>query len=113
MCDNENIIVLPEDVFVRAVTIASNTEEQDEELLKPWVDPHKLKQINGVWYKEGRHVVTGSTESKRAIIKSRHDPPVYRHPGISKMTQLIERDYWWPKMKLDIMDYVKGCTKCQ
>ena len=41
--DNENIIVLPDHVFVRAVTITSEEEGQDEETLKPWVDPHKLK----------------------------------------------------------------------
>ena len=112
-CDNENIIILPENVFVRAVTITNKEEEQDKELLKPWVNPHKLKRVNGVWYKEGRCVVTSSIGDKCTIIKSHHDPPVYGHPSISKTTQLVERDYWWPKMKLDIMDYIKGCTECQ
>ena len=111
--DNENIIVLLESVFVRAVTIASPEEGQDEETLRPWIDRHKLKCVNDVWYKEGRRVVTNSIEDKRKIIKSRHDPPVYGHPGISKMMQLIEQDYWWPRMKLDIVDYVKGCAECQ
>ena len=105
--------MLPEDVFVRAVTITSKEEEQNEELLKAWVDPHKLKRVNGTWYKEGRRVITRPTEKRRSIIKSRHDPTVYGHPGINKTTQLVERDYWWPKMKLDIMDYVKGCAECQ
>ena len=41
--DNENIIVLPDHVFVQAVTITSEEEGQDKETLKPWVDPHKLK----------------------------------------------------------------------
>ena len=27
--------------------------------------------------------------------------------------QLVECDYWWPKVKLDVMDYVKGCAECQ
>ena len=54
MRDNENVIVLPENVFVRAVTISSEEGAQDEETLKPWVDPHKLKKVNGIWYKEGR-----------------------------------------------------------
>ena len=54
--DNENIIVLPEDVFVWAVTISAGNGAQDEETLNPWVDPHKLKKINGIWYKEGRRV---------------------------------------------------------
>ena len=112
-CDNENIIVLLENVFIRTVTIAGNDQEQDEEAIKAWVDPHKLKHIHNVWYKEGRRVVTRSLKNKSTIIKSRHDPPVYGHPGISKMTQLVERDYWWPQMKLDVVDYVKGCTECQ
>ena len=92
--DNENIIVLPEHVFVRAVTISHEEDGQDEEAIKPWVDPHKLKHINDIWYKEGRCVITSSMENKRNIIKSRHDPPIYGHPRISKTTQLIERDYW-------------------
>ena len=112
-CNNENVVVLPENVFVRAVTIASNEQEQDEEIVKPWVNPHKLKHINNVWYKEGRCVITGSLDHKCTIIKSCHDLPIYGHPGISKMTQLVEHDYWWPQMKLDIADYIKGCTECQ
>ncbi len=26
---------------------------QDEETLKPWIDAHQLKKIEGVWYKDG------------------------------------------------------------
>ena len=110
--DNENIIVLPEHVFVRAVTISNEEEGQDEEAVKLWIDPHRLKRINNVWYKEGKRVVTGTRDHKCTIIKSHHDPPVYGHPGISKTTQLVECDYWWPQMKLDIADYVKGCAEC-
>jgi len=28
--------------------------EQDEEILKPWIDPHNLKKIDDLWYKNGR-----------------------------------------------------------
>ena len=111
--DNENVIVLPEEVFVRTVTIANRDEGQDEETLRPWIDPHKLKRVNNVWYKDGRRIVTRSTEDKRVIIRSRHKPPIYGHPGIGKTMQLVERDYWWPRMKLDIVDYIKGCAECQ
>ena len=111
--DIENVVVLPEHIFVHAVIISNEEEGQDKEAIKPWVNPHKLKRVNGIWYKEGRRVVTGTLTSKQAIIQSRHNPPVYGHPGISKMTQLIERNYWWPQMKLEIMDYIKGCADCQ
>ena len=92
--DNENIVVLPENVFIRAVTIAGDEQEQEEETMKLWVDLHKLKHVHGIWYKEGRCVITGSLTNKHAIIKSRHDPPIYGHPGISKTTHLVEHDYW-------------------
>jgi hypothetical protein len=52
-------------------------------------------------------------EAKRFIIKSHHDAPIHSHPGISKTIQLTERLYWWPKMRLDITEYVKGCADCQ
>ncbi len=37
---------------------------QDKELLKPWINAHRLKKVEGVWYKEVRRVVTGRTEHK-------------------------------------------------
>jgi hypothetical protein len=111
--DNQNITVLPEQVFVRAMEVLPDLISQEESVLKPWVDPHQLKQHQGRWYKNGRQVVMGGMEAKRYIIQSHHDSPVHRHPGISKTVQLTERLYWWPKMRQDIMEYVKGCAECQ
>ncbi len=79
--DNKDVVVLPDHVFVRAGEvqnappmqriIAQEEMEatdpiyaQDEEVLKPWIDAHQLKKIEGVWYKDGRHVVTGRAEHK-------------------------------------------------
>ena len=65
--------------------------EQNEETLQAWIDPHKLKKIEGTWYKDGRRVVTDDLDHKRALIKSHHDPPVYGHLGINRTVQLLER----------------------
>jgi hypothetical protein len=111
--DNQNITVLPEQVFVRAMEVLPENTNQEESTLKPWIDPHQLKQHQGVWYKDGRRVVTGDIEAKRYIIQSHHDSPVHGHPGISKTIQLTERLYWWPRMRVDITEYVKGCADCQ
>jgi hypothetical protein len=111
--DNQGIIVLPEKVFAKATTTITHRRPQNEEILKPWIDPQQLKQVDGIWYKEGRVVVTGGLTAKRQLINSHHDPPVYGHPGISKTIQLLERYYWWPQMRKDITDYVKGCADCQ
>jgi hypothetical protein len=111
--DNQNITVLPEQMFARAIQVLPNPLRPDESTLKPWIDPHQLKQHQGIWYKDGRTVITGDMRDKREVISGYHDSPVYGHPGISKTVQLTERNHWWPGMKHDIAEYVKGCTDCQ
>ena len=45
--DNQNMTVLPNKLFIQV--LASQELKQDEDVLIPWVDPHKLKQISGTW----------------------------------------------------------------
>jgi hypothetical protein len=84
--DNMNVTVLPEHLFARTTVTIEPWHCQDEEILKPWIDPHQLKHLNGVWYKEGRTVVTDGLIGKRDVIKAHHNPPVHGHPGINRMT---------------------------
>jgi hypothetical protein len=51
--DNQNVTVLPEQVFARAIEVIPDHTAQDETTLKPWIDPHQLKQHQGIWYKDG------------------------------------------------------------
>ncbi len=128
--DNMGVIVLLEQVFIRALQtqkalplcqIVSQEEmtpqdpvyKQNEDFLKPWIDAHRLKKVEGTWYKEGRHVVTGGSTHHRMLISAHHDLPVYGHPGINKTNQLLSRRYWWPNMRKDVMEYMKGCAECQ
>jgi hypothetical protein len=66
--DNQNVTVLPEQVFARAMEVLPNHTTQEESMLKTWIDPHQLKQHQGIWYKDGRQVVTGDMEAKRYLI---------------------------------------------
>ena len=63
---------------------------QQETVLLLWVNAHNLHQVENVWYKDGRRVVTGGADQKQLIIQRHHNPPVHGHPGISYTTQLIE-----------------------
>jgi hypothetical protein len=107
------VVVLPEHVFTKTIATITQQHNQDEEHLKPWVDLHQLKCLNGIWYKEGQVVITKNLEGKCNIIKEHHDPLVLGHPGISKTVQIVEHNYWWPQMCKDIADYVQGCADCQ
>jgi hypothetical protein len=109
--DNEDVIVLPNALFARSTNADNN--DQDEQQIAPWVDPHQLKKIDGLWRKGTQVVVTAGLEEKRQLISALHDPPVYGHPGISRTTDFAEQRYWWPNLRKDVADYVHGCGDCQ
>jgi hypothetical protein len=104
--DNANVTVLLEHLFTRTIATIEQQHCQDEELLKPWIDPHQFKFLEGIWYKEGRVVATEELKGKCKIIQAHHDLPVHGHPGISKTIQIVECGYWWLQMCNDITDYV-------
>ena len=109
--DNEDVMVLPNHLFARTTRIGD--VEQDESIIKRWVDPHRLKNLDGQWTKDNRRVITGPLEERRAIIRSLHDPPTYSHPGIARTVDFVERGYWWPGLRHDVAEYVRGCGECQ
>ena len=115
--DNKGVVVLPEHLFVRtAHTITYEPEEpplQDEAILRPWIQPHDLKKVKGEWWKGTRKVVTQGMEEIWKILQAYHDLPAYGHPGISQTLGLVSRYYWWPNLKQDAYDYIKGCAQCQ
>ena len=61
--NNQNVTVLPDALFIRTImTIHTNHEDQDEDTLKGWIDPHELKKVDGTWYKNAQRVVTNIGE---------------------------------------------------
>jgi hypothetical protein len=64
--DNENVIVLLKNVFIQSgmTTYEPPRSAQNEDILRPWIDPHHLKKINGEWWKEQRKVITGNIEAR-------------------------------------------------
>jgi hypothetical protein len=46
------------------------------------------------------------------IIKSRHDHPAAGHPGQAATFELITRDFWWPKLRKDISQFIRNCETC-
>ena len=46
--DNQDVVVLPDKLFICATTtITASGPTQCEDKLRPWIDPHELRKING------------------------------------------------------------------
>jgi hypothetical protein len=46
------------------------------------------------------------------VLKVCHDHPIAGHPGQTKTLELLHRDYFWPKMREDVVAFVKSCVTC-
>jgi Reverse transcriptase (RNA-dependent DNA polymerase)/RNase H-like domain found in reverse transcriptase/Integrase zinc binding domain/Chromo (CHRromatin Organisation MOdifier) domain/Retroviral aspartyl protease len=71
------------------------------------------RHIDGTWRKDNRIVVPNSTELKMTIMKECHDSPVSGHVGHSRTQNLVERNFWWPGLYTDVLEYVRTCDLCQ
>ena len=50
---------------------------------------------------------------RRGVISLYHNSTTAGHPRISNTAWAIMCDFWWPALKKDIIEYVKGCPICQ
>jgi hypothetical protein len=55
----------------------------------------------------------GNNDVKKGVISLYHNFQTAGHPGQWQTFSLLSKDYWWPNMKTDIQDYIRGCTICQ
>jgi hypothetical protein len=72
-----------------------------------------LQNTNGLWEFEGCLYVPDIEELRSEILSQNHDSPLAGHAGQAKTQEMVTRNYWWPTIKNDVEQYVKGCTICQ
>ena len=49
---------------------------------------------------------------RKHIMHVLHRSKVYCHPGIERMLATLKESLWWPNMKRDVTDMVRGCFAC-
>ena len=127
--DNTSVTVLPPELFVQSTTLAClfpragalstiderthSHQQTQQSLLSKWATTYPLTQSDGLHWYGDRLVVMEDSSLKRGVISLYHDSITAGHPGISNTTWAITKDFWWPAMKKDVTEYVKGCTTCQ
>ncbi|XP_011270768.1 hypothetical protein CAOG_09111 [Capsaspora owczarzaki ATCC 30864] len=53
--------------------------------------------------------IPDSADLRSLVLESRHDSYAAGHFGIRKTIELVQRDYYWPKMHDTIQHYVESC----
>ena len=127
--NNSDVTVLPLHLFTQTTTLAclfartatlSSVDDrvcahqlQQTTTLQQWATTYPLKQEGELFWYSNRLVIMEDSLLRRGVISLYHDLPTAGHPGISNTTWAIACDFWWPAMKKDVTEYVKGCATCQ
>jgi len=133
--DNEDVVVLPPELFVKAAiqvfdidSIFGELDEavvdaqaQHRPLMKAWQEEHNVTTISTRqppygeipgWRKEGRLVVPPDLSLKQKIMFHIHDAVGPKHLNLAKTLRQTLQSYWWPNIKEWAMKYMKNCEQC-
>jgi hypothetical protein len=110
--DNENMTALPDLLFACQILTVSLWEKvfmaqnalahQVQELAAHF----PLLSENHHWWHQGQLVIVENDELRREIVSQYYDAPTAGHPGVLSTLFSISQDYWWPKMKDFIKQYI-------
>ena len=87
-------------------------QEIDEEakVLRAGGLPEGWEEVKGVFQYQGLPYVPEIIRSK--VISCHHNHPLAGHFGIDKTKELVGRKYYWPSLRKDVENYVKGYDIC-
>ena len=124
--DNENIVMLPEHLFVnlintelqRRIANIKNIDYDTAEVIKGLLGqgPNKAKKDLEDWELEefeGKNYIPNNRQLQHDIVQKYHDHPTARHPGELQTFNAVKEHYWWPGLWIFVKNYVQGCGTCQ
>ncbi len=108
-------LVMPtiEEIHTKIKQATLNHHRWDKNISASLNHDRGMKLDNGLIYYDHRIYIPQDHALRGEIIAGSHDHITAGHPGIEKTKELVLREYWWPKMKKDIENYVHACETCQ
>jgi RNase H-like domain found in reverse transcriptase/Reverse transcriptase (RNA-dependent DNA polymerase)/Integrase zinc binding domain/Chromo (CHRromatin Organisation MOdifier) domain len=81
-------------------------EDDVREFLEPFSMREDLVLYNGLIY------IPENDDIKLQILQQCHDSPTAGHLGQAKTLELVSRNYYWPRMRPYVNDYIRSCDMC-
>ena len=113
--DNKGVTVIPP-IQVHSLPVIDDIQKKifDALVTQTETEVYHLCKEKGIceehdsflYDSSGRMYVPNDDSLHMHIISIHHDSPVARHPGYQKTQELVERQYYWPGLALDICTYI-------
>ena len=92
---------------------ACDEDADCQSILKQCRVPYAIRE--GLIYcnNQDRVYIPNNKQLKTRILREIHDAPTGGHVGVTKTTELVKRQFYWPRMHDEIRKYVTSCLPCQ
>lgn len=67
---------------------------------------------DGCLYHHGKLWIPSDDSLRLRLVQEAHSQPMASHPGIAKTYEILQRDYYWPKMIESVRQYIRNCHTC-
>ena len=64
-------------------------------------------------YRKSKIWLSCDEARKKMVFEKEHDTMVAGHMGMDKTLEMINRNFYWPRMADDIEDFVRSCDDCR
>jgi hypothetical protein len=115
-----SVISMYQSYLKHRILEAGNLDLQYKELvaklqqgnLQQKIEDYKLYNDEILMYR-GRIYVPNSKELKILILREMHNVPYAGHPGYQKTIVAVKSQYYWPRMKKEVVDFIAKCLEYQ
>jgi hypothetical protein len=83
-----------------------------EGMLQQNLEGYELKEDAILMFRH-RVYVPNNQKLKSLLFSEMHKVPYVGHPGYQKTIIAIKKQYFWPSMKRDVVDFIARCLECQ
>ena len=79
---------------------------QEGYLQDPWFASENTRMLHkkhDLWWRKNAIAVPNHGSLREEVLKEFHDVPYSGHVGVNRMTQALQKNYWWPHFRDDIL----------
>jgi len=128
--DNEDLVLLPDELFINLINIELakmiESAATSGKLVKNMTNVLSMKGVplirsnlsdwkieDGMLFYQDRCYIPDNKAVQKSIVQEIHESPMTGHPGRDTTLEMVQRHYWWPRLRHFVYEYVAGCATCQ
>jgi hypothetical protein len=110
LIDPSNVILGNTNLNISELRQLLEEQQKEDSILNKLIEDKEIELRDNIYYHGKKIFIPKSLVA--TILSKTHDSLLSGHPGNRKTFTITNRQFWWPKMRKDIYNYVQSCPVC-